>query len=225
MGIGEKAIIDRKIKEKETIGERIFALRKGLKLSQKDIAIAIDVSHVSVSQWESSDSHPNGSNLMALGVALHCTPDYLMYGIECDKTALPSHSRRYPVLSSIQAGKWRESLSKDALKRIDTWMESDAQLSGDGFWLHITNNAMASLSGLSVPENSYVLFDTKRKAVIGDLVLIKLKGKDNPIFRQLILDGDLKYLKPLNPSWPISAYDNNHELLCVGIETRIHLAQ
>ncbi|MCT7004540.1 helix-turn-helix domain-containing protein, partial [Salmonella enterica subsp. enterica serovar Carrau] len=40
----------------QTIGERIRARRKALKLTQKSLAKALKLSDVSISQWERDDS-------------------------------------------------------------------------------------------------------------------------------------------------------------------------
>lgn len=217
----------RRSKRKEVLGERLYALRKARKLSQRQLGDMVRVSHVSISQWESSDSHPSGANLMVLCHALDCTPKYLMYGIDSNSPFSPlqpaSLCNRYPVLSSVQAAKWRE-LCPDVTSAVtDAWFESDAPLHGDGFWLQITNDAMESPIGLSIPEGAYVLFDTAREAVTGDLVMVVFRGRREPIFRKLVADAGTKYLKALNPAWPISLLDGRVDSICVAIETKIRL--
>ncbi|WP_148723575.1 helix-turn-helix domain-containing protein, partial [Escherichia coli] len=53
-----------------TIGERIRYRRKNLKYTQRSLAKALKISHVSVSQWERDDSEPTGKNLFALSKVL-----------------------------------------------------------------------------------------------------------------------------------------------------------
>lgn len=64
------------------INERIRQRRKEKKLTQKQIANAVGVSRVSVSQWESGDTSPKGKNLYQLCHVLQCQPDWLLYGKE-----------------------------------------------------------------------------------------------------------------------------------------------
>lgn len=217
----------RRFKSKEVLGERIYALRKAKKLSQRQLGDRTHVSHVTISQWESSDSQPKGANLMALCHALNCTPKYLMYGIDADTSVLPlqpaSLCIRYPVLSSVQAARWRELFPDVTSAVIEAWIESDAPLYGDGFWLRITNDAMESPIGLSIPEGSYVLFDTVREAIAGDLVMVAFRERPEPLFRKLVADAGTQYLKALNPAWPISRLDGDVDSICVAIETKIRL--
>lgn len=80
---------------KNTIGERIRARRKELKLTQKSLAKALKLSDVSISQWERDDSEPTGKNLFALTTVLKCSPTWILFGDE-DKT--PEEITDQPVI-------------------------------------------------------------------------------------------------------------------------------
>lgn len=67
---------------KQTIGERIRARRKELKLRQEDVAKAIDVNRVAISQWERDETQPNGANLFRLEKALQTYASWIIDGIE-----------------------------------------------------------------------------------------------------------------------------------------------
>jgi transcriptional regulator with XRE-family HTH domain len=75
----KRNVLSKRFKIDGTLGERLLALRKMRKLTQRDLAKIIRVSHVTISQWESGDSEPSGSNLIALSFALECSPTGLMY--------------------------------------------------------------------------------------------------------------------------------------------------
>ncbi|HFK7184584.1 TPA: S24 family peptidase [Serratia odorifera] len=71
--------------KKETVGERIHALRKSKKLSQMTLAKKVGVSNAAISQWERSETEPKGDNLMSLAAALECSPSHLLYGDAIDE--------------------------------------------------------------------------------------------------------------------------------------------
>ena len=71
-----------------TIGERIRYRRKNLKHTQRSLAKALKISHVSVSQWARGDSEPTGKNLFALSKVLQCSPTWILFGDE-DKQPTP----------------------------------------------------------------------------------------------------------------------------------------
>lgn len=54
--------------------------RTQLKHTQRTLAKALKISHVSVSQWERDDSEPSGKNLFALSKALKCSPTWILFG-------------------------------------------------------------------------------------------------------------------------------------------------
>ena len=80
---------------KNTIGERIRARRKELKLTQKSLAKALKLSDVSISQWERDDSEPTGKNLFALTTVLKCSPTWILYG---DEDKAPEEITDQPVI-------------------------------------------------------------------------------------------------------------------------------
>lgn len=130
---------------------------------------------------------------------------------------------RYPVLSKVQAGAWVEACEPYTIKDVDMWLESDAHTQGDAFWLQVEGDSMTAPMGLSIPAGTYVLFDTGREAVNGSLVVAKLTDENEATFKKLIIDGSQKYLKGLNPQWPMVPVNGNCKVLGVAIETKMRL--
>jgi len=130
---------------------------------------------------------------------------------------------RYPVLSKVQAGSWDEACEPYTIKDVDMWLESDAHTQGDAFWLQVEGDSMTAPIGLSIPAGTYVLFDTGREAVNGSLVVAKLTDDNEATFKKLIIDGSQKYLKGLNPQWPMVPVNGNCKVLGVAIETKMRL--
>lgn len=131
--------------------------------------------------------------------------------------------KKYPVLSSIKAGAWGEAVEAYTLKDIDQWLESDAHIQGDAFWLEVEGDSMTAPVGLSVPEGTFVLFDTGRDPVNGSLVIAKLSDSNEATFKKLIIDGGQKYLKGLNPQWPLVPINGNCKIIGVAVETKLRL--
>ncbi|EOD6527528.1 LexA family protein [Klebsiella pneumoniae] len=131
--------------------------------------------------------------------------------------------KRYPVLSSVQAGGWCEACEPYAVKDIDLWLESDAHIQGDAFWLKVEGDSMTAPVGISIPEGTFVLFDTGREPINGSLVIAKLSDSNEATFKKLIIDGGQKYLKGLNPAWPLVPVNGNCKILGVAIETKLRL--
>jgi len=61
-----------------TIGQRIRARRRELKLTQEEVAKKVGVSSVAVGHWEKDTNEPSGTNLHALAKVLRVTIDDLI---------------------------------------------------------------------------------------------------------------------------------------------------
>lgn len=131
--------------------------------------------------------------------------------------------KKYPVLSKVQAGAWSEACEPYALKEIDLWLESDAHTQGEAFWLEVEGDSMTAPMGLSIPEGTFVLFDTGREAVNGNLVIAKLVDDNEATFKKLVIDGSQKFLKGLNPQWPMMPINGNCRIIGVAVETKMRL--
>lgn len=130
---------------------------------------------------------------------------------------------KYPVISSVQAGAWCEALEPYSLKDVDQWLDSDAHIQGDAFWLRVDGDSMTAPAGLSIPEGTFVLFDTGREPINGSLVIAKLSDSNEATFKKLIIDGGQKYLKGLNPQWPLIQINGNCRIIGVAVETKLRL--
>ncbi|BCQ40928.1 peptidase S24 [Erwinia rhapontici] len=130
---------------------------------------------------------------------------------------------KYPVISSVQAGAWAEACEPYTLKDIDLWLESEAHIQGEGFWLKVEGDSMTAPAGLSIPEGTYVLFDTGREAHNGNLVVAKLEESNEATFKKLVIDAGTKYLKGLNPAWPLTPINGNCRIIGVAIQTTMLL--
>ena len=123
----------------------------------------------------------------------------------------------------MQAGAWCEAVEPYTLKDIDLWLESDAHIQGEAFWLQVDGDSMTAPVGLSIPEGTFVLFDTGREAINGSLVIAKLSDSNEATFKKLVIDGAQKYLKGLNPQWPLVAVNGNCRIIGVAVETKMRL--
>ena len=130
---------------------------------------------------------------------------------------------RYPVLSKVQAGSWAEACEPYTLKDVDLWLESDANTQGNAFWLEVDGDSMTAPMGLSIPEGTFVLFDTGREPVNGSLVVAKLVDDNQATFKKLVIDGSQRYLRGLNPQWPMVPINGNCRIIGVAIETKMRL--
>ncbi|MCW0353983.1 LexA family transcriptional regulator [Pantoea ananatis] len=211
-----------------TIAARVYAKRTELGLTQTELAEKVGTTQQAIVQLESGRTQ-RPRYLPELARVLGCNIEWLLSGNEVLKGDNFEYVRpystgtKYPVLSKVQAGAWGEAIEVYTLKDIDLWLESDAHTQGDAFWLEVEGDSMTAPMGLSIPEGTFVLFDTGREAANGNLVIAKLVDDNEATFKKLVIDGSQKYLKGLNPQWPMTPINGNCKIIGVAIETKLRL--
>lgn len=210
--------------------------KKELKITQYTIADALGVSQGAVGHYMNGRIALNVPMVTEFARILNVSVDEISPSLAREVSKYAStvdanikgvrpytSGSKYPVLSKIQAGSWAEACEPYTLKDVDLWLESDAHVQGDSFWLEVDGDSMTSPHGLSIPEGTFVLFDTGREPVNGSLVVAKLVDDNEATFKKLVIDGSQKYLRGLNPQWPMVPINGNCRIIGVAIETKMRL--
>jgi SOS-response transcriptional repressor LexA len=78
-----------------------------------------------------------------------------------------------------------------------------------------------SAGGLGFPDGCIIVVDPTVTAMPGDHVIVRLKTADEAIFRKLECDGDLRFLKPLNPAYPNMPLSSDAKIAGVVVQVNI----
>ncbi|MCW9528771.1 LexA family protein [Klebsiella grimontii] len=232
----KKTLTSTQIADAERLKAIYEAKKKELGVTQQSIADMLDISQGGVGHYLNGRNSLNAAVAAVFAKALQVDVSDFSPSIAKEITAMSAAATsnakyvgqyspgiKYPVLSKIQAGYWSEACEPYALKDIDLWLESDAHIQGDAFWLLVEGESMTAPAGLSIPEGTYVLFDTGREPINGSLVIAKLSESNEATFKKLIIDGGQKYLKGLNPQWPMVPINGNCRIIGVAVETKLRL--
>ena len=191
-----------------------FHLRLQEKLKEKgykpaDLARAAEVSGVAAGKWIHGDSQPKAGKLKLIARFLNVSDDWLLTGREASprldnnvdlSQRIPFEGRPVPVISWVAAGAFDpiQTVLKDA--EIDEYLPPIKECGKNGYGLVVTG---ISMSPKFEPEDRiYVNPDFQVSDLkTGDLVIVSCTGDNEATFKQLIIEGTTKYLKPLNPKW------------------------
>ena len=192
-----------------SIGQRISKLMLDMDVSNAKLARMIGVSRPTIGNWIDGKSAPTGENLANLANALKVDPNWLMSGKESQarldnnvdlSQRIPFEGRPVPVISWVAAGAFDpiQTVLKDA--EIDEYLPPIKECGKNGYGLVVTG---ISMSPKFEPEDRiYVNPDFQVSDLkTGDLVIVSCTGDNEATFKQLIIEGTTKYLKPLNPKW------------------------
>lgn len=206
--------------------------KKFLGITQQDIADELNITQSAVGHYLNGRNALNVSSALMfariLGVQVEEFSPHLAKELELMHAAAQNiklvggYEKRpsYPVISWVSAGTWAEACEPYSAKGVDEWLESDAHVEGEGFWLRVQGDSMTAPTGLSVPEGMDILVDTGREPKNGSLVIAKLEDANEATFKKLVIDGGQKYLKPLNPQYPLMQVNGNCRIVGVVIEAK-----
>lgn len=192
-----------------SIGQRISKLMLDMDVSNAKLARMIGVSRPTIGNWIEGKSAPTGENLTNLANALKVDPNWLMSGkesrVRLDNNVdisqkIPFDGFPVPVISWVAAGSFGpiETVLRDA--EVDEYLPPIKECGKNGYGLVVTG---ISMSPKFEPEDRiYVNPDFQVSDLkTGDLVIVSCAGDNEATFKQLIIEGTTKYLKPLNPKW------------------------
>ena len=130
-------------------------------------------------------------------------------------------SRRVPVISWVQAGEWSEAVDLYQPGSGDSFEPVPETAGPNVFWLRVVGDSMTAQSGASIPEGHLILVDPDREPMNGSLVVAKLDDSQEVTFKKLVIDAGQRYLKPLNPAYPMIPINGNCRIVGVVTEAKI----
>lgn len=211
--------------------ERHERIARAIQVSGKkkgEIASLCGVANSAVTQWITGESKSlRPENLYALAKATGFRAEWLAIGEGDERdasesnispAAQPVKSFRYPVVSWVAAGAWAEAVEPYPAGISDTYEFSEYDAKGPAFWLTVKGDSMTAPAGQSITEGTLILVDTEAEVAPGKLVVAKLPDSNEATFKKLVSDGGRLFLKPLNPSYPIEAVDENCRIVGVVVQ-------
>lgn len=106
-------------------------------------------------------------------------------------------------------------------RSIERWLDTNVECSDSSFWLDVKGDSMTSPVGLSIPEGMVILVDPEVEPRNGKLVVAKLDNESEATFKKLVIDAGRKFLKPLNPQYPMIPINGNCQIIGVVVDAKI----
>ena len=204
--------------------ERIQQKLDEKNLKQADLARATGKSSAAVTKWLRGENIPKTEALKQIAKLLNVDDGWLLTGkgspskldnnIDLSQK-IPLEGRPIPVISWVAAGSLSsiETVLRDT--EIDEWLPPNKDCGKSGYGLKVTG---MSMSPFFLPDDRiYVNPDVQTFDLqTGDLVIIACYGETEATFKKLIIEGDNKYLQPLNPNWPEQIIKLSEDCRLVG---------
>lgn len=116
---------------------------------------------------------------------------------------------------------WNEATTTDSKENSNQHILSTGIISSQCFALLMEDYSMEPL----FPKSTILIFDSLKQALDRSYVLVKLIDKEIPTFRQLLIDVDYRYLKPLNPdlnNYKMRVLNDKDTIIACLFESRIN---
>lgn len=204
----------------ETIGKKIKVARKQKGLTQSELAVLCGWGQFPsrISNYERALREPKSNDLLKIAQALNVSVEWLYSDAPIDtyesgETYVMQHChpiRWVPVIA------WHEILTfKPNIQRYEEALVCTQSIGGNSFALKVEGDSMQSPVGETFLPGSYIIVDTQREPLNNHYVIAQVKPKTVPTFKQLMVDGGIRYLKPLNPRYPI--IEAEPETVIIGV--------
>lgn len=204
--------------------ERIQQKLNEKHLKQADIARATGKSTAAVTKWLRGENTPKADALKDISKLLGVSDEWLLTGKGKDSffdnnvnllEKIEITGQSVPVISWVAAGSFTsvETVIRDT--EIDEWLPPNKDCGKNGYGLKVTG---MSMSPFFLPDDRiYVNPDVQTFDLqTSDLVIVACCGETEVTFKKLIIEGDNKYLQPLNPDWPEQIIKLSEDCRLVG---------
>lgn len=134
---------------------------------------------------------------------------------------IPATAHDVPLLDWQSVDYWLTSVSEPKPKEASSMVSTTRKTSRDAFALEMRDDSMQSPTGESYPIGAVLIVDPKKKAVSGSKVIVRFQNGSSPTFKQLIYDAGKRFLKPLNPRYPVMEMPADAQILGVVVQMQL----
>ncbi|BCE02943.1 LexA family protein [Marinicellulosiphila megalodicopiae] len=213
-----------------TLATRFKARRMELELTQNDISNKLAISQQALQKIESGETlRPR--KIEAIAEILKCSPEWLLYGSKDSNISVQESTNLYraatslnevPLISWVQAGGWAEIVDNFHPGDAEEWRQTTAKVSKHAFALRVVGDSMTNPFGSpSIPAGSIVIVDPEAEAINGSIVVARLENSTEATLKKLVIDGNDRLLKPLNPDFSTIQIDEKTTI--VGVAKKVEM--
>lgn len=200
--------------------DRLRTRMQELDMTQEVLANKLGITRGAVTHYLCGRRVPALKQFKKLSLILKCNPAWLQFGVTADKKEPTSPKKekdnppRYPILllrwdqatELVDASKIRNNEKSEFVPHL---------FSDHPHWyaLRVKGDSMVAPSGQSKSfhENDIIIIDPEKNAAHGSFVIAILPKSNEALFKQYVVDGGIRYLKPLNPQYPMAQIsDSTH---------------
>lgn len=175
-----------------------------------------------ISKWLNGEAVPETDSMTTLCNWLDVRREWLEYGVfpknlqgngkvqeifdvgSSNVSKIFQRFGKVPLISWVQAGAWCEAVSNFEPYHADSWLSCPVPISDSGYALQVRGDSMTNPGpGRSYPDGCIIFVDPEVETNTGDRVIARLPRTNEATFKVLVEDAGRKFLRPINPQYPI----------------------
>ncbi|MEG3638058.1 LexA family protein [Magnetococcus sp. PR-3] len=205
--------------EISTLGDRLCQALDQAGMSQSELARRVGIRPQTVQHVCAGHTKRSGYTAEFAQV-LGVRPEWLAIGKGPLRELMPGDPnrmvRQLPVLNWSDVMSWVQTSLVEMDAELQESVEVTKAFGENAYALRVHGDSMEP----KVPEGSTILVDPSCVAENNYLVVVHLEGEPEATFKQLVLEGGARYLKPLNPRYPIVDL-SHHRYTLLGVVRQV----
>jgi len=185
-----------------SLAQRLKQSRDKARISQRELARRSGLSQQLISKLENGLVEST-TEVFRLAEALRVDARWLatgQKGSEEENVADgPPITAYVPLISWVAAGTWRDVADPYPAGVGEAMVPVTCRAGPNAFALRVQGDSMEPV----FPNGSVIIVDPAAEPRQGSYVVVRLDEAEQATFKQLVIDGGARYLKPLNPRYPL----------------------
>lgn len=211
------------------IGDRITQRMAELNLSEGELGRRSGVPQPTIHRIATNAvASPRQENVEKIAKALKVSSEWLWKGGSLKEQTPPGPDTNIepgpaikgyvPLISWVQAGAWCEISDVRTMDDAEIWLPCAASHSSQSYALRVRGLSMFNQhERRSFRDGDIIFVDPAKDAENGSLVIAKLMDSQEATFKQLVMEGSRRFLKPLNPAWPDPIIELDDNAMICGV--------
>lgn len=163
---------------------------------------------------------PRASTLQAIADFFNISVDQLLgkqplYS-NFNQDIIATTNKSLPIIDWEEAKNWESLIKQLKSDNSFSWVAGDQSMENGLFALKLSGEAMWP----QFQEGTILFVDPKKQIKNKDFVVSYVKKNDEIVLRQLTLEGKYRFLKAINPIFPIIQMGNQDEIIGVVVQAR-----
>lgn len=193
---------------------------RGVDIHRQLKSLGVGKTTQAVSKWLNGEAIAEADSMVALCSWLKVRREWLEYGVlpkeqlgrrnvhslvtghESNVSEINDRFGKVPLISWVQAGAWCEANFEP--HNDETWLSCPVAISENGYALKVLGDSMTNPGpGRSYPTGCIIFVDPEAEVKTGDRVIASVPRTNEATFKILVEDAGRKFLRPINPQYPI----------------------